>query len=296
VEVGGLRPGGDGFYLNRVGSDTVGRDDVSTEIDGWYGQVAFPKVGVELVVMKEGEDGGEVLLVVFSVLGEHKNVVEVDDDECVEVGAEDVMHEALESGWGVGEAKGHDGEFKEAIPSPKGSFGYVRICDSDLMVASAKVDFGEDGCPVESVKHVVHTGEGVAVLDARKVEGTVVHAQSEASIFLFDEKDGSPEGRGARSDEAAGDEVSKLAFQLTQFILGEVVNWTVGWTSAGKEVDFVVDGAGWWVWKGLVVGWEDIGELMHKVGEPRWFGGWLCGGGGSGVKVEGVELVLLPYG
>ena len=66
-----------------------------------------------------------------------------------------------------------------------------------------------------------------------------------------------------------------MAFQLTQFILGEVVNWTVGWTSAGKEVDFVVDGAGWWVWKGLVVGWEDIGELVHKVGEPRWFGGWL---------------------
>ena len=46
-----MRPGGDGFDFARVGREALGRDDVSAEVDGGYGQVTFAEVGVKLVVV-----------------------------------------------------------------------------------------------------------------------------------------------------------------------------------------------------------------------------------------------------
>ena len=190
---GRLRPGRDGSDFGRVGGDTGSGYHVAAEIHFWYGEMALSHVGIQLVVTKNFQDRLQVALVFFGRLGEDENVVQVYDDEGVEVLAEDFVHEALEGGWGVGEAKRNHGKFKMAIPGTKGSFGDVFRGHSDLVVALAKVNFGEDGGAVESVQHVVHAGEGVGVFDADEVEGTVVHAQPEFPILFADEKDRGPE-------------------------------------------------------------------------------------------------------
>jgi hypothetical protein len=134
-----------------------------------------------------------VALVFFGGLGENEDVIQVNDDEGVEVLAENFMHEALEGGWGVGKAKRNHSEFKMAITCTEGSFGDVVRGHADLVVALAKVNFGENGGAVESVQHVVHAGERVGVFDADEVEGTVIHAHPEFPILFANEKDRGPE-------------------------------------------------------------------------------------------------------
>ena len=48
---------------------------------------------------------------------------------------EDIIHESHEGSWGIGQAKGHDCEFKVPIPSAEGCLGYVLLSYPDLVVA-----------------------------------------------------------------------------------------------------------------------------------------------------------------
>jgi hypothetical protein len=142
---GGEGPSDDGGDFGGVGGDTVLGDDVAYEVDGRDGKGAFGGVGKEMMVLEELEGGGEVAGMVFLVLGEDKDVVEVDDDEVVKVGAEDIVHEALEGGGGVGEAEGHDRVFEVAVAGAEGGLVDVLFGDPDLVIAVPEVDFGEDG-------------------------------------------------------------------------------------------------------------------------------------------------------
>jgi hypothetical protein len=100
-------------------------------------------------------------LVFLGGLGEYEDVIKVNNDEGVQMLAEDLVHEALKGGWGIGEAEGDDGEFKVAVTSAEGSLGDVSFGDSDLVVALAEVNLGKDGGTMKPVKHVVHAGKGV---------------------------------------------------------------------------------------------------------------------------------------
>ena len=74
--------------------------------------------------------------------GVDEDVVEVDDDERVQEGAKDVVHERHEGGWGDGgEAKRHDSVLEMAIPGSEGCLGNFGLRDADLMVARAEVEF-----------------------------------------------------------------------------------------------------------------------------------------------------------
>ena len=192
-EGGGEGPLLDGGDLGGVGGGAVFGDDVADKVHLGGGEDALGGVGEELWLSEEGEGGAEVVLVGFGGGGEDQDVVQVDEDEGVEVGAEDVMHEALEGGGGVGEAKGHDGELKVAIAGAEGGLGDVFRGDPNLVVAVAEVNLGEDGGAMEAVKELVNPGEGVAVLDGDGVEGAVVHTKAEGAILLLDEEDGGAE-------------------------------------------------------------------------------------------------------
>jgi hypothetical protein len=48
-----------------------------------------------------------VLQVLLKAGAIDEHVIQVHQDELAKVGAEDVVHEGLEGGWGVAEAKGH---------------------------------------------------------------------------------------------------------------------------------------------------------------------------------------------
>ena len=105
---------------------------MAAEVDLGHGEVTLSDVGVELVGAEDGEDGSKVLFMFFDNLGVDQQVVEVNDDGGVEVLAEDLVHEALEGGWGIGETKRDDGELVVAVTGTKGGLGDVGLGHADL--------------------------------------------------------------------------------------------------------------------------------------------------------------------
>ena len=77
--------------------------------------------------------------------GEDEEVVHIDDEPsfCDHI-SKGVVHESLESGGGVSEAKEHDGWFEEAFMSDEGGFPLVSVFDADVVVAPSDIKFGED--------------------------------------------------------------------------------------------------------------------------------------------------------
>ena len=61
----------------------------------------------------------------------------------MEKGTKDMMHEALEGGGGITQAKGHDQELIVALMSAKGRLGNVCLFHMYLVIARAKIKFGK---------------------------------------------------------------------------------------------------------------------------------------------------------
>jgi hypothetical protein len=57
---------------------------------------------------------------------------------------EDMIHEVLEGGGGITQAKGHDQKLIVALMSSKGSLGNVYLFHTYLDVARTKIHFSEE--------------------------------------------------------------------------------------------------------------------------------------------------------
>jgi hypothetical protein len=58
--------------------------------------------------------------------------------------AKDMIHEALEGGGGITQAKGHDQKLIVALMSSKGSLRNVCLFHTDLVVATMKTKFSKE--------------------------------------------------------------------------------------------------------------------------------------------------------
>ena len=189
--MGPIEDGGD---LVRVGGDASGGDDMADKVHLGYRKVALGGVGIEVIGGEGGEGGAEVVLVLLYVTREDQDVVQVDDDEGIEMGAKNIVHKALEGSGGVGEAERHDGVLEMPIPSPEGGLGNVLGVDADLVVAMTQVDLGKNRGTMEAVEEFINAGKGVAVLNGDVVKAAVVNAQTEGTIFFADKEDGGAVG------------------------------------------------------------------------------------------------------
>ena len=70
------------------------------------------ELGVKVVLSETLEHSANVIFVVLFVVAEDEDVVQIYDNEDIGHVAEDVVHEMLESGWGIGHAEGHDEVFE----------------------------------------------------------------------------------------------------------------------------------------------------------------------------------------
>src|SRR5712672_2943222 len=96
---------------------------------------------------------------------EDEDVVQVNDDEAVEDGLEDRVHEVLERGWSVAETEGHDEELVVAISRPERRFWDVFVLDANLPVAGTQVEFGEVFAPSKSVEEVFDARARIPVIN-----------------------------------------------------------------------------------------------------------------------------------
>ena len=83
---------------------------------------------------KELKNYTNVVQVFGPGLAVYQYVIKENQHKPTQVIAKNFIHEALKSGRGVGEPKGHDQKFKVAVVSPESSFLYVAWVHSDLMI------------------------------------------------------------------------------------------------------------------------------------------------------------------
>ena len=95
-----------------------------------------------------------------------------------------MIHEALEDGGGITQAKGHDQKPIVALMSSKGSLGNVCLVHTYLVVAQMKIKFSEELGTTQFIQEVINDRNGEFVLDGKFVEGTDVRTHSPRTFFL----------------------------------------------------------------------------------------------------------------
>jgi hypothetical protein len=95
-----------------------------------------------------------------------------------------MVHEALKGGGSVTQPKGHDQKFVVALMSAKGHLRNVRLFHTDLVIARAKIKFGEELGTTQFIQEVINDWNGnlslmVSLLRARKSG----HMRKEPSFF-----------------------------------------------------------------------------------------------------------------
>jgi hypothetical protein len=102
----------------------------------------------------------------------------------VEKRTEDMIHEALEVGGGITQAKGHDQKIIVALMSSKGSLGNVYLFHMYLVVARTKIKFSEELGTTQFIQEVINDRNGEFVFDGKFVEGTKVKTHFPRTLFI----------------------------------------------------------------------------------------------------------------
>jgi hypothetical protein len=76
-----------------------------------------------------------------------------------------MVHEALESGGGITQTKGHDQKLIVALMSVKGCLGNVGLFHTYLVIAREKIKFGKELGATQFIQEVINDRNGKFVFD-----------------------------------------------------------------------------------------------------------------------------------
>jgi hypothetical protein len=80
------------------------------------------------------------------------------------------VHETLEGGRCIAKAKGHHQELIMAFMSVKKSFRNIHFFHVNLVIAQAKIEFGEELSTLEFIQKVINDWNGKLILDCQIVQ------------------------------------------------------------------------------------------------------------------------------
>jgi len=92
-----------------------------------------------------------------------------------------MIHEDLEGGGGITQAKGHEKKLIVALMSSKGSLGDIYLFHMYLVVARTKIHFSEELGATQFIQEVINDRNGEFVFDGKFVEGMEVRTHSPLS-------------------------------------------------------------------------------------------------------------------
>jgi hypothetical protein len=73
------------------------------------------------------------------------------------------IHHGLKSGGGIRESKEHDRGLKEPFMCEEGGFPFIALFDTDVVIAPADIECGEQGTTAETINDLGNKGRHVAV-------------------------------------------------------------------------------------------------------------------------------------
>jgi hypothetical protein len=99
---------------------------------------------------------------------------------------EDMIHEALESGGTITQAKGHDQKCIVALTSSKGSLSNIFLFNTDLVVARMKIKFSKELGTTQFIQEVINDTDEKFIFNGEFVEGAEVSTHNPRTFFLKD--------------------------------------------------------------------------------------------------------------
>jgi hypothetical protein len=113
---------------------------------------------------------------------------------------EGMIHEALESGGSITQAKGYEQELIVALVSSKGSLRNVCLFHMDLVVARTKIKFSKELGTTQFIQEVINERNGKFVFNCEFVEGAEVMKHATRTLFLKDHDQRRRVGARTRED------------------------------------------------------------------------------------------------
>ena len=131
---------------------------------------------------------------------------------------EDMIHEALEGGGGITQAKGHDKKLIVALMSSKVSLRNVYLFHTYLVVARTKIKFSKELGATQFINEVINDRNGKFVINGEFVEGMEVRTHAPRTFFLKDHDHRIRVGAHTRMDNTC---VEKFLNNFLNFIFWE---------------------------------------------------------------------------
>ena len=101
-------------------------------------------LSIELVSTESGKDFPDVGRVLLRIVGVYQDIIQVYYYGDVNHVGEDVVHEPLETRWGIGEPLGHHQPLERPVLGPESGLPFVAIGHVDEVVGMSQVDLGID--------------------------------------------------------------------------------------------------------------------------------------------------------
>jgi hypothetical protein len=95
-----------------------------------------------------------------------------------------MIHENLEGGWGITQAKGHDQKIIVALMNSKGSLGNACLFHTYMVVARTNIKFNKELGANQFIEEVINDRNGKFVFNGKFVEGTTFRTHSPRTFFL----------------------------------------------------------------------------------------------------------------
>jgi hypothetical protein len=184
----------------RIYRDTILGNGVPQEFHTFQLEFTFGELFIKLMISQTLKDNSEVFGMFFIVFRVDEDIIDKDHYEFVKLHHKHGVHEVHEVGWGIRETKRHHQELVKTVTSGESGFRNVIRLNLDLMITRTKIDLGENFGSSQLIKKNIDSGKRIFVLDGYCIERSVIHTQSQATIFLLDEESGTTPRQRARAN------------------------------------------------------------------------------------------------
>jgi hypothetical protein len=118
----------------------------------------------------------------------NQDIIKEDEYKPAKEGPQDFVHQGLERGQGIRQAKRHDQEFKQALMRAEHCFVNVVSVHEHLVVARPEIKLGEESRAMKLIQELLHNRSRKLILDRLTVECPVVDAESPGAVRLLDQE------------------------------------------------------------------------------------------------------------
>jgi len=156
-------------------------------------ELTLAELASQAIFAETGQNLFDMSHMFLESIRENEDVIQVDDAEDIEEITEAVVSISLKGCGSVGETEGHDEIFEVTITSTEGGLVFIAVCNPELVICVGHIQARKSISAFEAIEELRNEWEGVTVLDGDIVELSIIDAETEGTIRLFDEED-----RGAK--------------------------------------------------------------------------------------------------